>query len=488
MSTSGPQPVAADAASTVSDGELLQSIGTRHCQKSFSELYQRYQHKAYSLAFALTNDHTTAEEIVQNGMLRLWQSAPSYQPDNPRAWILCVVAREGLKLLKKQRRERTKIMNATKNQSRAPLPGAEESTEHAEVLTALRKALLELPEHERHLVTLYFGAGLSQAEIARELDTPQQTISRHINDVVGRLKGTLRKAGFAGALPLLNAEKLSEAACSGCTAPSGLQQKVMLQASTHPLSTAAHVGTETGRMSSLSISVIAATVVISVGALWYAFSGPKQVAAPAVQPPKVAPLTPPLPSWGPLTDDFHEVLGTGKGKWTTQKTPSGLTLAFQPDGGKESLEPSYCYLGRNFSTSYELRGVLECGPQTPDTTIGAVFLICHPNRVNCTGYICGFKPSQAPIRFRMQVRFSQKGCEFALSVMNSAGQIQRTQPNDEWLQRPWSAPAQGWRQLSFAGMEQCGFGFEVRHPLKLSQLQTRPLLESEWLKDVESQR
>ena len=56
----------------------------------------------------------------------------------------------------------------------------EEDAERGELLGALRSMVARLSQGDRELVALYFAGGLSQEEIARELDMPQRTVSFRI--------------------------------------------------------------------------------------------------------------------------------------------------------------------------------------------------------------------------------------------------------------------------------------------------------------------
>src|SRR5579872_3311938 len=102
-----------------------------------------------------------------------------------------------------------------------------EDAEHDELLVALRRVMHELPALERQLVALHFGAGLTQQEIGAALSIPQQTISFKIKKVLEDLRGRLSIAGFAAAAPLLSAEWMREAICSGVPAPQGLHAHVV---------------------------------------------------------------------------------------------------------------------------------------------------------------------------------------------------------------------------------------------------------------------
>src|SRR5438045_2225794 len=86
------------------DSALLHAIAQQRDRAAFSELYQRYEQPAHSLALHLTGNAPLAEDSLQNAMLRVWTSAGTYRVGNARAWILRIVARESLRTMRGRQR------------------------------------------------------------------------------------------------------------------------------------------------------------------------------------------------------------------------------------------------------------------------------------------------------------------------------------------------------------------------------------------------
>jgi RNA polymerase sigma-70 factor, ECF subfamily len=210
-----------------SDNELLEAIGTNRDRGAFSTLYQRHERAAYALAMHITGRRDLAEEALQEAMLKVWSAASNFRPDgNARGWILRIVAREGLAAQKKQRKEKLK-MERTRESQRGAAAAADDPVEHGELQAALQLRLDELTGTDRQLVALYFGAGMSQHEIGEAVSMPQRTVADRINGVLERLRMSLTQAGLAAAVPLLNADGLGNALCSGHAVPAGLQARVL---------------------------------------------------------------------------------------------------------------------------------------------------------------------------------------------------------------------------------------------------------------------
>lgn len=117
----------------------------------------------------LGHDGAEAEDVVQETMLRLWQTAPDWRQGEARVstWLYRVAA--NLCIDRLRRRGRAVTLDAAGE----PLdgrPAAETGLIARDRAAALNAALMQLPERQRQAVTLRHLEGLGNAEIARIMD------------------------------------------------------------------------------------------------------------------------------------------------------------------------------------------------------------------------------------------------------------------------------------------------------------------------------
>lgn len=103
---------------------------------------------------------------------------------------------------------------------------SEDRAGQQEIHNALRKELMNLTPENRCLIGLYYGAGLTQQEISRELSIPQTTVSERLRNGLDTLRARLSAAGFAAAAPLLGSEDLAQVLSSGLDAPKSLKNRI----------------------------------------------------------------------------------------------------------------------------------------------------------------------------------------------------------------------------------------------------------------------
>ncbi len=213
------------------DADLLERIGRSQDREAFSELYARYERPGYHLAHHLTSDRASAEEALQDGMLRVWKAAASFRVEgNARGWILRIIARESLK---KSRGARARQTFVPLDESRDKGPARDRAVEHGvereELHTAVRSSFNNLPHGCRQLLSLYYLAGLSQREIGELLSMPQTSVSDRIERALQKVKAELKGAGLA-AVPLLQPQSLSEILTTGLSIPSHLRGQILSKA------------------------------------------------------------------------------------------------------------------------------------------------------------------------------------------------------------------------------------------------------------------
>ncbi len=196
------------------DAGLLKAITEERDADALSALFQKYQKPAYNLALRLTLNREAAEEVFQEAMMVVWQSADTCRDANKlRSWILRIVALKSMQRTRSHYRERKHTNNLQKEtlQSGSILP--DEQSQSEELRGALGRALDELSSDEQRLLALRFGGGLRFAEIGKALTVPERTISYRIEGCLKKLKARLMEAGFAAGT--LSPSLLCDTLCSG---------------------------------------------------------------------------------------------------------------------------------------------------------------------------------------------------------------------------------------------------------------------------------
>jgi RNA polymerase sigma-70 factor (ECF subfamily) len=171
----------------LADEELISLAGQGEAQ-AFAVLYDRHSRAAYSLAYRMMGETQAAEDLVQDGFLKVWRGAESYRVErgSVRTWILSIVHNRGIDQLRS-----TASRRRTQEKVEASAPVSQPSEAFAETLRnsqreQVREALGTLPQEQLKILELAYFSGYTHVEIAELLSLPLGTVK-------GRMRLGLKK-------------------------------------------------------------------------------------------------------------------------------------------------------------------------------------------------------------------------------------------------------------------------------------------------------
>ena len=156
--------------------EAIVALAARSDEVAFAELYDRYGRIAYGLALRVLRDEALAEDAVQDAFLAIWRGASRFIPERAKAstWILTLVHRRAVDLVRREERRRTEPLEDT------DLAGSDPSAEDVAWVRFERDrvqgALRQLPDQQREAIELAYYGGFTQSELAERLGQPLGTI------------------------------------------------------------------------------------------------------------------------------------------------------------------------------------------------------------------------------------------------------------------------------------------------------------------------
>ena len=151
---------------------------------AFGVLMEPLYDDAFRLALALVGDRGTAEDVVQDSLLRAWRFIPRFRPDRPlRPWFLKIVANRSRTAARGWRRRQMVPL--------APLTADVPTRDSAEVVD-LHRALSELRHSDRLIVMLRFYFDMDYAEIAGIAGTSQGAARARVSRATRDLRARLR--------------------------------------------------------------------------------------------------------------------------------------------------------------------------------------------------------------------------------------------------------------------------------------------------------
>ena len=165
------------AAGSRPDRELVDALSRD--PSALAELYDRYAGLVYGLALAALRNPDDAQDLTQEIFLALYRQASSFDPARGAlgGYLTAMTRSRAIDRL----RARGRKVRLLEDHHRATVPPEPSFTpldriSIGECTDRVRAALAELPESQRRVLEMAYYRGLSQSEIAADLDASLGTV------------------------------------------------------------------------------------------------------------------------------------------------------------------------------------------------------------------------------------------------------------------------------------------------------------------------
>lgn len=191
------------------DDRDLASRVARGDETAYMTIYDRYGDMLFGTALRFSRDRDTAADIVQETMLAVWRRSSQYDASHGSlgAWMLGIARNRAIDRLRSEARRPKAVRPATRDGSGAEITdimtwasgrlAAGEADEPAVevdrrwVRALLSTTLAEMRAEEREVLVLAYDHGLSQSEIASQLELPIGTVKSRTRRGLAALRDRL---------------------------------------------------------------------------------------------------------------------------------------------------------------------------------------------------------------------------------------------------------------------------------------------------------
>jgi RNA polymerase sigma-70 factor, ECF subfamily len=157
------------------------------------EVYRRFSGSLFTLSRSMLADAEDAHDAVQQAFLQAWRAASQYDPERPlSAWLYQICRRVCIDSYRRSVRA-ADVVAAVRQEAEVVTTGS--TMEQTWTVWEVRRAIDELPPHEREIVRLADLEGPSLPEIAAHLGIPVGTVKsrsfrahRHLADLLAHLR------------------------------------------------------------------------------------------------------------------------------------------------------------------------------------------------------------------------------------------------------------------------------------------------------------
>ena len=172
----------------------------------YAEIIDRYSGKVYSTAYSYTHHQEEAKDLVQEILIKTYNSLNGFKADARfSTWLYRIAVNSCIDWSRKKKSkvlmtamsyEDTNIFEMISSDTESP----EELFLQQENMETVRNAVDDLPEIYKTVLILYYFEELQVQEICNILDIPRKTIETRLYRAKKILKAILRKELLGGEL------------------------------------------------------------------------------------------------------------------------------------------------------------------------------------------------------------------------------------------------------------------------------------------------
>jgi RNA polymerase sigma-70 factor (ECF subfamily) len=161
--------------------------------RAYRALVERYQDRAYALAYRMVRSRSDAEEIAQDAFVRAWRGIGEFRGDASfMTWLYRILSRLALDRAETLKARRAREVAVDDREEPVSLPP------DLGLARRMDQLLGELPPRERAALTLFYYEDRPIAEIAQMLGMPENTVKTHMSRGRAALREAYEKAERLG--------------------------------------------------------------------------------------------------------------------------------------------------------------------------------------------------------------------------------------------------------------------------------------------------
>ena len=157
---------------------------------AFQSIYRMFSAAAYGLALRVLRDEELAQDALQDAFTQVWTEAHRFAGDraSARAWIMTIVHRRSVDRVRREEADRRRGQAWGASQIDTPHDSVAEIVQLNAEHRRVRSALAALTPLQRQALELAYTRGLTQAQIAEQLEIPLGTAKTRLRDALQRLR------------------------------------------------------------------------------------------------------------------------------------------------------------------------------------------------------------------------------------------------------------------------------------------------------------
>ena len=172
---------------TYSEEELIQLL-REQSKAGFDYLYQNYAAALYGIIYRVINDEQTAQDVLQDVFVKIWNSVAQYNPQKGRlyTWMLNIARNAAID----KTRSKGEIMKSKIQTGENIVNSLEQNakTEQTTDTIGLKNIVADLKPEHADIINLAYFNGYTIEEISKTLNIPSGTVKTRMRSAIAQLR------------------------------------------------------------------------------------------------------------------------------------------------------------------------------------------------------------------------------------------------------------------------------------------------------------
>lgn len=185
---------------TISNTEEIIRRLKKDDKSAVDELFGYYYPRLYHFSRSILKIENEIDDILQEVFVKIWLNRNKIgNADTFNAWIFTITKNEVLNLIRAKLRDQT-FKDELFLRSVAEEYQTQNPVEFDEIKAGIDQIVTSLPEKRQQVFTLSRNEGLSNKEIALQLNISEKTIEDHITHSIKHIKNSMKDMGIISLL------------------------------------------------------------------------------------------------------------------------------------------------------------------------------------------------------------------------------------------------------------------------------------------------
>jgi RNA polymerase sigma-70 factor (ECF subfamily) len=160
---------------------------------AFGALIKDYRRQLFTYLLKLCNNRTTAEDLFQDTLIRVWSGLPNYNEQNKfSSWLFSIAHNTAMDSYRRKK-VRSRVIHTDELPEAPETRDPQVEVEHKETKELLLDAVNNLSDKQKQVFLLRQHGELSFKEIAELTQQPLNTVLSHMHYSVKKIRKILRE-------------------------------------------------------------------------------------------------------------------------------------------------------------------------------------------------------------------------------------------------------------------------------------------------------